>query len=122
MSFSFAICTTIYGAIAVIGYLMFGDKTLSQITLNLPKDSFASKVALWTTVNVVYLPCSFPKIPSSSFIYNHYCTLFLFPGDYSFHKVSSYALVIRLWTLKASGITLCLSMSATPISDFFLLK
>ncbi|KAF7080900.1 hypothetical protein CFC21_084896 [Triticum aestivum] len=46
----FTICTTIYGSFAIIGYLMFGDKTLSQITLNLPKESFASKVALWTTV------------------------------------------------------------------------
>lgn len=46
----FAICTAIYGSFAIIGYLMFGDKTLSQITLNLPKHSFASKVALWTTV------------------------------------------------------------------------
>uniref|UniRef100_A0ACD5YXJ7 Uncharacterized protein n=1 Tax=Avena sativa TaxID=4498 RepID=A0ACD5YXJ7_AVESA len=46
----FAICTAIYGSFAIFGYLMFGDKTLSQITLNLPKESFASKVALWTTV------------------------------------------------------------------------
>ncbi|GJM87088.1 hypothetical protein PR202_ga03007 [Eleusine coracana subsp. coracana] len=50
----FAICTSIYAAIAVIGYLMFGDKTLEQITLNLPKDSFASKVAVWTTVIIPF--------------------------------------------------------------------
>ncbi|KAL6633402.1 hypothetical protein ACP70R_026073 [Stipagrostis hirtigluma subsp. patula] len=50
----FAICTAIYGAIAVIGYLMFGDKIESQITLNLPKDSFASKIALWTTVIIPF--------------------------------------------------------------------
>ncbi|XP_066328711.1 amino acid transporter AVT1A-like isoform X1 [Miscanthus floridulus] len=46
----FAICTAIYGSFAVLGFLMFGENTLSQITLNLPKHLVASKVALWTTV------------------------------------------------------------------------
>nr|ACG40141.1 hypothetical protein [Zea mays] len=51
--FSFAICTSIYGAISIIGYLMFGDKMLSQITFNLLKDSFAAKVARWTTITII---------------------------------------------------------------------
>lgn len=46
----FALCTAIYGSFAIIGYRMFGAATLTQITLNLPKQAFASKLALWTTV------------------------------------------------------------------------
>ena len=53
---TFAICTVIYGSFAVIGFLMFGENTLSQITLNLPKHSVASKVALWTTVTTASRP------------------------------------------------------------------
>lgn len=47
---SILLCVIIYGGIAIVGFLMFGQGTLSQITLNIPRHVFASKIALWTTV------------------------------------------------------------------------
>ncbi|KAL2643363.1 hypothetical protein R1flu_010950 [Riccia fluitans] len=47
---SFLIVSFIYGGMAIMGITMFGDDTLSSITLNLPKEFTASKIAVWTTI------------------------------------------------------------------------
>ncbi|KAH7405217.1 hypothetical protein KP509_15G061200 [Ceratopteris richardii] len=47
---SFLVCTILYGSMAVMGFMMFGEETQSQITLNLPQHFTASKVAIWCTI------------------------------------------------------------------------
>jgi len=39
-----------YMSVGVVGYLIFGNKVESQFTLNMPKELYASKIAIWTTV------------------------------------------------------------------------
>uniref|UniRef100_A0A803KQR6 Amino acid transporter transmembrane domain-containing protein n=1 Tax=Chenopodium quinoa TaxID=63459 RepID=A0A803KQR6_CHEQI len=45
----FALSISVYLLVAVSGFLMFGEDTDSQVTLNLPENSAATTIALWTT-------------------------------------------------------------------------
>ncbi|CAA7399036.1 unnamed protein product [Spirodela intermedia] len=47
---TFAVCSVMFAGVAVMGYMMFGDSTESQFTLNMPHELVASNVAVWTTV------------------------------------------------------------------------
>ncbi|KAM3335127.1 hypothetical protein ACQJBY_029507 [Aegilops geniculata] len=49
LSVCFTVSTLSYGFMGVIGYLMYGDSLMSQITLNLPS-SVGAKVAIYTTL------------------------------------------------------------------------
>ncbi|XP_040379114.1 amino acid transporter AVT1I-like [Oryza brachyantha] len=46
----FAVSTLSYGFMGVVGYLMYGDSLMSQVTLNLPSGKASSKVAIYTTL------------------------------------------------------------------------
>ncbi|XP_010452051.1 PREDICTED: vacuolar amino acid transporter 1-like isoform X2 [Camelina sativa] len=46
----FSFCTFLYIAVAICCYTMFGEAVESQFTLNMPKQFFPSKVAVWTAV------------------------------------------------------------------------
>lgn len=45
-----ALSTVLFAGAAVMGYMMFGETTESQFTLNLPPNLVSSKIAVWTTV------------------------------------------------------------------------
>ncbi|XP_027061114.1 amino acid transporter AVT1J-like [Coffea arabica] len=46
----FFFCTLTYALMAILGYLMFGSKVHSQITLDLSTNKISSKVAIYTTL------------------------------------------------------------------------
>ncbi|XP_072976289.1 amino acid transporter AVT1C-like [Typha angustifolia] len=48
--FSFLVCTLFYAGVAAAGFLMFGESTQSQFTLNMPQQYWSSSIAVWTTV------------------------------------------------------------------------
>ncbi|THG19947.1 hypothetical protein TEA_021568 [Camellia sinensis var. sinensis] len=50
LTISFVTSGVLYAAVAICGFLMFGNSTKSQFTLNMPPQFIASKVAAWTTV------------------------------------------------------------------------
>ncbi|KAK4488173.1 hypothetical protein RD792_003915 [Penstemon davidsonii] len=46
----FALSTISYGSMAVLGYLMYGENVMPQVTLNLPTKKISSKVAIYMTL------------------------------------------------------------------------
>ncbi|TMW87086.1 hypothetical protein EJD97_020440 [Solanum chilense] len=46
----FLLSTITYGSMATMGYLMYGQNLMSQITLNLPTGKISSKIAIHTTI------------------------------------------------------------------------
>lgn len=65
---SFAFCLVMYTSVGAVGYLLFGDKTESQFTLNLPKELYASKIATWTTVVTPLAKYALTLLPIASSI------------------------------------------------------
>ncbi|PKA45910.1 Lysine histidine transporter 1 [Apostasia shenzhenica] len=47
---SFLISTLLFAGVAILGFILFGESTQSQFTLNMPQEFMASKIAVWTTV------------------------------------------------------------------------
>ncbi|KAL0358094.1 UNVERIFIED_CONTAM: Amino acid transporter AVT1I [Sesamum calycinum] len=45
-----SLSTVSYGSMAILGYLMYGDNVMSQVTLNLPTRNTSSKIAVYTTL------------------------------------------------------------------------
>lgn len=46
----FILSTISYGSMAILGYVMYGENLMSQVTLNLPTRNISSKVAIYTTL------------------------------------------------------------------------
>ncbi|OIT21820.1 PREDICTED: vacuolar amino acid transporter 1-like [Nicotiana attenuata] len=46
----FILSTITYGSMATMGYLMYGENLMSQVTLNLPTRKISSKIAIYTTL------------------------------------------------------------------------
>ncbi|XP_057777213.1 amino acid transporter AVT1I-like [Salvia miltiorrhiza] len=46
----FVLSSISYGSMAVLGYLMYGENLMSQVTLNLPLQNISSKIAIYTTL------------------------------------------------------------------------
>ncbi|GAB2221823.1 hypothetical protein Droror1_Dr00013013 [Drosera rotundifolia] len=85
---SFIITTITYLGMAVSGYLMYGDNVDTQITLNLPTNSVATQVAIYTTLLIPVTRYALMMTPVASAIENG------MPENY--RHMTSFRIAIRL--------------------------
>ncbi|CAJ2635638.1 unnamed protein product [Trifolium pratense] len=57
-----------YLSVGIVGYIMFGENIKSQFTLNMPKELYASKIAIWTTVVTPLAKYALTLLPIASSI------------------------------------------------------
>ncbi|KAK4490704.1 hypothetical protein RD792_001403 [Penstemon davidsonii] len=74
MLICFVVCTMSYASMAILGYLMFGSKVQSQITLNLPTNKISSRVAIYTTLVNPFAKYALMVTPIVSALENRFMT------------------------------------------------
>ncbi|XP_031285014.1 amino acid transporter AVT1I-like [Pistacia vera] len=85
---SFIICTITYLAMAILGYLIYGQNVQSQVTLNLPTEKVSAKVAIYTVLAGPIAKYALTVMPISTAIESR------LPANYQDSK--SISLIIRM--------------------------
>ncbi|XP_026440712.1 amino acid transporter AVT1H-like [Papaver somniferum] len=67
---SFTIVTFFYTTMAFMGAKLFGSELNSQVTLNMPRHIFVTKIALWATVIAPITKYAFALVPLASQLYD----------------------------------------------------
>ncbi|KAJ0031609.1 hypothetical protein Pint_14285 [Pistacia integerrima] len=85
---SFIICTITYLAMAILGYLIYGQNVQSQVTLNLPTEKVSATVAIYTILAGPIAKYALTVMPISTAIESR------LPANYQDSK--SISLIIRM--------------------------
>ncbi|KAK3017360.1 hypothetical protein RJ639_006174 [Escallonia herrerae] len=87
---SFIICTITYVAMAIVGYLIYGQAVQSQVTLNLPTEKISSKVAIYTILAGPIAKYALTIMPIAAAVES------CFPENYQDSKLISVAIKVTL--------------------------
>ncbi|CAK8540638.1 unnamed protein product [Lathyrus sativus] len=101
----FMLATVIFASMAIIGYLMFGSKLESQVTLNLPINKISSRIAIYTILVTPMSKFSLMILPVTNALKD------LLPRTYKNNQMANIflstilliSMVIVTWTLPFFG-------------------